>query len=134
RQHPLGEVCSYEHHPEAGKTTDMGWEIYPEGLYEVVKSFSRYELPIMITENGLATTDDALRRSYIKGHLSQLLRAINEGANVSGYLHWSLLDNFEWVHGYSKRFGLIEVDYSSQKRTIRDSAKYYSDIIRTGKI
>ena len=134
RKHPLGEVCSYEHHPEAGKTTDMGWEIYPEGLYEVVKSFSRYGLPIMITENGLATTDDALRRSYINGHLTQLLRAINEGAPVTGYLHWSLLDNFEWAHGYSKRFGLIAVDFASQQRTIRDSARYYSEIIRTGRI
>jgi len=134
RKHPLGEVCSLEHHKNAGRTTDMGWEIYPEGLYEVVKNFCRYRLPIIITENGLATTDDSLRQRYIKDHLTQLLRAITDGAPVVGYLHWSLLDNFEWADGYGKRFGLINVDYNTQERTVRDSARYYADVIRTGMV
>ena len=129
-KHPLGEVCSLEHHKDTGKTTDMGWEIYPRGIYEVAKSFSRYKLPIMITENGLATTDEALRQSYIMTHLNWLLKAIDGGAPVVGYLHWSLLDNFEWDKGYTKRFGLVHVDYKTQQRTIKDSARYYASIIK----
>jgi len=126
----LGEVCSLEHHPTAGKTTDMGWEIYPKGLYELVKSFSRYKLPLMITENGIATVDDSLRQTFIEQHLDYLFRAIKEGAPVIGYLHWSLLDNFEWAEGYTKRFGLVHVDYKTQKRTAKKSARYYASIIK----
>ena len=131
---PLGEVCSLEHHPDAGPTTDMGWEVYPEGMYEVVKKFCHYRLPIMITENGIGTTDDSRRTDYIREHLRQLLRAMDEGAPVKGYLHWSLLDNFEWAEGYSKRFGLVGVDFNTQERTIKDSARYYESVIRSGKI
>jgi len=131
---PLGDVCSLEHHDTAGGITDMGWDIYPKGLYEVLTSFSRYRLPVIITENGLATNDDSLRRRYIKDHLFQLLRAINNGVPVIGYLHWSLLDNFEWAEGYTKRFGLIHVDYKTQKRTVRDSARYYASVIRGAKL
>jgi len=130
----VGEVCSPEHHPNAGPVTDMGWEIYPEGLYEILKDMNSYHKPMIITENGLATKDDALRCTYIKGHLSQVLKAIQHGFPVKGYLHWSLLDNFEWAEGYSKRFGLIEVDYLSQKRTIHPSAEYYSSVIRSKRI
>ncbi len=133
-KNPFGEVCSLEHHTDAGPTTDMGWEIYPEGLYEVVKNFERYDLPILITENGLATTDDSIRQRYIRDHLRQLLRAVKQGSPVIGYLHWSLLDNFEWDSGYTKHFGLLGVDYTSQKRIIRDSAKYYAEIIKTGTV
>jgi len=133
-ENPLGEVCSLEHHSDSGETTDMEWEIYPKGLYELVKSFRRYHVPIFITENGLATDDDTLRQRFIKEHLAQLLKAIKEGAPVMGYLHWSLLDNFEWDKGYSKRFGLVHVDYGTQKRTIRDSARYYASVIETGKV
>ncbi|MFC1480050.1 glycoside hydrolase family 1 protein [Candidatus Omnitrophota bacterium] len=133
-KNPLGEVCSLGHHADAGETTDMGWEIYPEGLYEVVKSFSRYQLPIFITENGIATNDDTIRQRYLKDHLTQLLRAIKQGSPVIGYLHWSLMDNFEWAEGYSKRFGLVHVDFGSQKRTIRNSARYYASVIQTGKV
>ncbi len=132
-KNPLGVICSLDHHAHAGKMTDMNWEIYPEGIYEVVKSFARWRLPIMITENGLATTSDALRKDYIKRHLLELLRAINEGLPVIGYLHWSLLDNFEWSDGYSKRFGLVRVDYPTQKRTITDAARYYAQVIESGK-
>lgn len=132
-KNPLGDVCSLEHHPESGATTDMGWEIYPEGLYEIVKSFSRYRLPLIITENGIATKKDTVRKLYIKNHLTQLLRAMDEGAPVTGYLHWSLLDNFEWDDAFTKRFGLVEVDYKTQKRTVRNSAKYYKSVIESGK-
>jgi beta-glucosidase len=131
-KNPFGEVCSTDHHPGAGPLTDMGWEIYPEGLYEVAKSFMKYRLPLFITENGIATIDDNMRTDYIRGHLRALLKAINEGAPIKGYLHWSLLDNFEWDSGYSRKFGLVGVDFPSQKRTIRDSARYLSRVISSG--
>jgi beta-glucosidase len=133
KDNPMGEVYP----PELLKTggiTDMGWEIYPKGIYEVVKSFCRYRKPIMITENGMATTDDSVRTKFIKDHLKYLLKAINEGAPVTGYIHWSLLDNFEWSEGYGKRFGLVGVDYSSQKRTVKDSARYLASVIKTRRI
>lgn len=132
--HPLGEVVSPP--PRAGKReiTDMGWEVYPEGLYEVIKAFAKYRLPMMITENGIGTLNDDRRKNYIKEHLTAVLKALNEGFHVNGYLHWSLLDNFEWDSGYSKKFGLVEVDFSTQQRTIRPSARYYSKIIRSGRI
>ena len=129
-KHFLGEVCSLDHHPDAGKITDMGWEIYPKGLYELIRSFSRYKLPLMITENGIATEDDSLRQTFIKQHLDQLSRAMEEGSPVIGYLHWSLLDNFEWAEGYTKRFGLVHVDHKTQKRTVKPSARYYASIIQ----
>ncbi|MFH1664940.1 MAG: glycoside hydrolase family 1 protein [Candidatus Omnitrophota bacterium] len=132
-KNPAGEVCSEEHHKTPGGITDMGWEIYPRGLYEVIKSLSVYRLPLIITENGLATKDDTVRQRFIKEHLAQVSRAIRHGCPVTGYLHWSLLDNFEWAEGYSKRFGLIEVDFKTQKRTVRDSAKYYAAVIKSRK-
>jgi len=133
-KNPFGWVCSRAHHMDAGRRTGMGWEVYPPGIYEVVKGFTRYGLPIIISENGLSTDDDSFRRDYIKQHLLQLLRAIKEGVPVQGYLHWSLLDNFEWDSGYSQRFGLVHVDFETQKRTIKDSARYYAEIIRSGRV
>lgn len=132
-KNPVGEVCDIKHHPEAGSITDMGWEIYPEGLYELARSFSRFRLPIIIAENGIATKKDTVRELYIRNHLTQLLKAINKGAPVEGYLHWSLLDNFEWDAAYTKKFGLVDVDLKTQKRTVRDSARYYARVIKTGK-
>ena len=134
KEYLIGEICGYEHHKETGPLSNMGWEIYPEGLYEVVKDFSHYDLPIMITENGTSVSDDSIRRKFIQDHLVQLLRAINEGSPVTGYLYWSLMDNFEWAHGYSQRFGLVEVDFKTQARSIRDSARYYASVISSGKI
>ncbi len=133
-EHPFGEVCSLDHHKNAGKTTDMGWEIYPKGISEIVKNFSCYKLPILISENGLATTNDSLRKDFIKDHLEQILRLLSQGAPIIGYLHWSLLDNFEWSDGYRPRFGLVHVDYETQERKIKDSAQYLAEIIHSGKV
>jgi beta-glucosidase len=132
--YPLGDVCDLAHHKNTGPTTDMGWEVYPEGLYEVIKNFSRYNLPIMVTENGIGTTDDRFREKYLKSHLIQLSRALKSGVNVIGYLHWSLMDNYEWADGYAKRFGLIGINYDTQERTVRDSARYYAQVIRSGRV
>jgi beta-glucosidase len=117
---PLGESLP---------VTDVGWAIYPEGLHKVVhRAWRRYQLPIYITENGLADHADVIRKVFIRDHLRCLLDAIDEGADVRGYFHWSLIDNFEWREGFRPRFGLIEVDYATQKRTVRDSARYYERI------
>lgn len=117
-----------------GVTTDMGWEIYPEGIYHVLKDLKKYDKPIFITENGLADAQDQHRKEFIKNHLRWIHKAIEEDVNVKGYFHWSLMDNFEWADGYEPRFGLIEVDYDTLGRTIRDSARYYAQIAKTNQI
>jgi beta-glucosidase len=111
--------------------TDMGWRIAPQGLYEVVRQcWERYGRPMLVTENGLADATDAQRGRFIIDHLAWLHRAIEEGADVRGYLHWSLLDNFEWAFGYGPRFGLVEVDYETFERRPRPSAGLFSEIVR----
>ena len=112
-------------------TTDMGWEIDAEGLYHVLTGLTQYGKPIYVTENGLADEKDEKRKGFIKTHLLAMRHAISDGADARGYLHWSLLDNFEWGFGYKPRFGLIAVDYATQKRTVRESGKWYSEVCRT---
>ena len=107
--------------------TDLGWAIYPEGLHNVTRrTWHRYRLPLYITENGIADRADMQRKVFIHDHLRCLHEAIEEGADVRGYFHWSLVDNFEWREGFRPRFGLIEVDYATQHRRVRDSARYYA--------
>ena len=115
-------------------TSDLGWEIHPEGMYWVLKWLKKYNLPIFITENGLADKEDKLRKNFIKDHLVWVHKAIKEGVDVRGYFHWSLMDNFEWDKGFWPRFGLIEIDYKTQKRIVRKSAYYYSEISKNNKI
>lgn len=111
--------------------SDLGWEIYPKGLYDSINVAASYGYPVYITENGIADAKDAKRKSYICDHLREVAQAIEDGIDVRGYLHWSLMDNFEWVDGFKPRFGLIEIDYSTQERIIRPSARALADIIRT---
>ena len=108
--------------------TDMGWEIYPEGIYEVIKNFSRFDKPIYIMENGLADEKDEKREQFIKDHLAYIHKAITDGYDVRGYFHWSLLDNFEWAEGHTAKFGLYRVDRATFARTPQPSAKEYSRI------
>ncbi|MFP5390896.1 MAG: family 1 glycosylhydrolase, partial [Gammaproteobacteria bacterium] len=125
--------------PAALGTTDMGWEIYPQGLPELlVKLKGQYELPpIYITENGMANPDtvvenavhDQKRIDFVKLHLDALKEAMDAGVDVRGYFLWSLLDNFEWNSGYAKRFGIVHVDYATQKRTPKDSAHWYREFV-----
>jgi beta-glucosidase len=111
--------------------SDMGWAIYPEGLAKVVRrAWRRYGIPLYVTENGIADRGDVLRKAFIHDHLRALHGAISEGADVRGYFHWALLDNFEWREGFGPRFGLIAVDYATQERHVRDSARYYESICR----
>ncbi len=112
--------------------SDIGWEVHPPSIYHCLKELKKYNLPIYITENGIADARDKYRKKIIHGYLENVLKAIDEGVNVQGYFYWSLLDNFEWAEGFKMRFGLIEIDYKTQKRTIRESARYYAEVCRTG--
>jgi len=120
--------------------TEMGWEIDPDGLRQLlVRLHTEYPgTPLVITENGAAFDDtvaedgsvpDENRRSYLEQHLGAAHAAIAEGVDLRGYLAWSLLDNFEWAYGYSKRFGLVRVDYDTQERTPKASARWYASMI-----
>jgi len=113
------------------RKTDLNWEVYPKGLYVTINELkNRYKSPIIITENGVADKNDKLREDTIKESLYWIFKAKEEGANVFGYLHWSLTDNFEWDSGFAPRFGLISVDYENNfLRTIRPSALVYRDLI-----
>jgi beta-glucosidase len=123
-----------------GPRTDIGWEVYPKGLYEIVMRITKdYNCPdIEITENGCAYDDgpgrdgvihDERRIDFHRGYLAELARAIRDGASVRGYYAWSLLDNFEWAEGYSPRFGLVYVDFATQKRTLKESGRWYSKVV-----
>ena len=134
-----------EYLPPERPQTVMGWLVEPDGLYEILTRMHRETrgLPLYITENGCAADDyvnsdgaidDAERVDYIHGHLDAALRAIEEGVDVAGYFHWSLLDNFEWAWGYRRRFGLFYVDYPSQRRLPKRSAAFYAGIVRSGEL
>ncbi len=128
----MGDERISENRP--GRKNSLGWEIYPQGLHTLIKAFSRYRLPILISENGICTDDDTERSEFIIDHLKAVARAMSEGGHVIGYLYWSLLDNYEWADEFAPRFGLIEVDYATQERKIRGSARKFGEIIRSGKL
>lgn len=109
--------------------TDLGWDIYPEGIYRVVKRYySKYKIPVYITENGLSDKDDTRRPKFIVNHLAYLAKAMDEGARVDRYYHWSLMDNFEWLYGEKGYFGLYNCNFRTQGRTARKSAELYAQI------
>lgn len=111
--------------------TDMGWDIYPEGIYQVCKKYyKKYKLPIYITENGISDRYDNRRPKFIIDHLSYIAKAIKEGIPVKRYYHWTLMDNFEWLEGQTANFGLYHCDFDTQKRTARKSASVYADICK----
>lgn len=114
--------------------TDLNWEIFPHGIYRIIKKLKEYNLPIYVTENGLADADDSKREDFIFHHLWEIRQAIADGADVRGYFHWSLLDNFEWDKGFWPRFGLVEVDYKTMERKIRKSAWKYAKICRSNSL
>ena len=120
--------------------TAMGWEVYPRGLYDLLARLKRdYDPPaIYITENGAAFDDtvgpdgavrDPRRVAYLEGHVEQVVRAVADGVPVKGYFAWSLLDNWEWAEGYTKRFGIVYVDYATQTRIVKDSGRWYQRLI-----
>ena len=127
----FGKECLEAHHPDRGVASDMGWEMHPRGLLAVLRKFSRLGRPLMITENGVATTDEAMRTAFLRGHLAALGEAVRLGIDVTGYLHWSLIDNFEWALGTGPRFGLAAVDFHTQARVLRPSAEVYARVCRS---
>ncbi|RKY35169.1 MAG: glycoside hydrolase family 1 protein [Candidatus Omnitrophota bacterium] len=125
----LGEECDCSEHSKNFKKNSLGWKIYPKGIFEILQKLKKYNLPLIITENGICTDDDKLRSAYIEAHVKQIVKAIKTGINVKGYFYWSLIDNFEWHEGFAPRFGLIKVDYQTFKRYIRPSAFLLSKLI-----
>jgi beta-glucosidase len=115
-----------------GPKTDIGWEYYPQGMVRALKSAWRYRIPILVTENGVADQEDRLRPWFLRGEVAAVREARREGIDVIGYLHWSLTDNFEWAEGQAMRFGLVDVNYSSLKKTPRPSFDVYRELIETG--
>jgi beta-glucosidase len=132
--------------PERLPRTSMGWLIEPDGLYDTLRTLSAETspgLPLYITENGCAAedyvnpdgrVDDIERVEYLRGHLDAAWRALRDGVNIAGYFHWSLLDNFEWAWGYQKRFGLVFVEFETQRRIPKRSAQVYGEVARANEL
>ena len=118
----FGDTKTYE-------KTDMGWDIYPEGLCDALLMLKRYGLPLWVSEAGVADATDRIRADYMKRLIRCIHVALEKGADVRGYMYWSLLDNYEWAHGFDKRFGLVEIDFETLERKIRPSAYVYKQII-----
>lgn len=121
--------------------TSMNWEVYPESIYQMLKKFSLYDgiKKLIVTENGAAFKDhvingevhDIQRKEYLQKYIAEVLRAKHEGINVQGYFAWSFTDNFEWAEGFLPRFGLVYINYETQKRIIKDSGKWYRSFLKT---
>ncbi len=126
----LGRACKAAHHQHQGSNSDIGWEIYPRGLKAVLARFAGFGLPMFVTENGIATDNDELRCAFLQDHVRVLSDAVAEGIPVIGYLHWSLMDNFEWDLGTKAKFGLAAVDYRTQARRPRHSAELFARLCR----
>src|SRR3954468_16536452 len=124
--------------------TEAGTEITPDAFTDLlVRLRDDYGVPILITENGAVFADgpdgdgrvrDERRVAYVHDHLAAVHRALEQGVDVRGYCYWSLLDNFEWALGYAQRFGLVHVDYETQRRTVKDSGRYYAGVARTNEV
>lgn len=143
RDDPTGDLCGVSRiRQSAAQHTAMDWEVFPEGLASVLLWVQRRygDRPLYVTENGAAFDDppivrgripDYQRVDYLRRHLLAARSAISQGVNLRGYFVWSLLDNFEWTHGYAKRFGIVGVDFPTQRRVLKESAKFYADVIRS---
>ncbi len=133
RLNPLTSQWGFQYNDNA-VVSDLGWELYPQGLLPLLLSLSGYRKPIYILEHGLADAADKHRGWYTRESLKYIALAIERGVDVRGYLHWSLLDNFEWNLGFWPRFGLVEVDYKTLERKIRPSAWEYKRIVEANAI
>ncbi|MGH7441476.1 MAG: glycoside hydrolase family 1 protein, partial [bacterium] len=132
--------------PQAPRQDMPGWEVFAPGIRsQLLRYHQRYGLPIYVTENGMGLHDgpeeepdadgrvhDVRRVDFLKRHLAEIRRAMDQGADVRGYFHWSLMDNFEWAFGYTLRFGLVRVNGKTYQRTPKDSALWYRDFIKAG--
>jgi beta-glucosidase len=116
------------------KKTDMDWNFAPGHIYDALMRLARYQKPLFVSEAGLADHDDSDRAEYITKQVSGVWQAIQDGVDVRGHMYWSLMDNYEWALGFEKQFGLIEINYQTQERTIRPSAYVYKEIIENNGI
>jgi len=115
--------------------SDLGWEVYPEGIYNSIKAASSYGKPVYIIENGIADSKDILRPYFIASHIAYIERAVEAGFNVDGYFHWALTDNYEWAMGFRMRFGLYAVDMITKERIPREeSVRVYREIVENNGI
>jgi len=121
--------------PDDKEITQLGYGIYPKGLYEnIMRVKEIYNGPIYVSENGIGALDDELRQRFILRHLIEVHRSIQKGADVQGYFYWSTMDNWEWAEGFEPRFGLIGIDYKTQERQVRESARMFGEIAKQNKI
>jgi beta-glucosidase len=136
-----GKIVPAEKRQSGNPITEMKWEVYPEGIYHLLKKFAAYPQikRIIVTENGAAYPDqveagrvnDAARVEFLENYLAQVLRARRDGVPVEGYFVWTLLDNFEWAEGYHPRFGLVHVDFATLQRTVKDSGWWFSQLLKS---
>ena len=130
-----GRACDLDHHAhEVRERSLMGWDVHPPSFAQTLLRLAPLRLPILVTENGTWMAEDAQRWSYLVRHVQAMATALQAGARIIGYCYWSLLDNFEWADGYAPRFGLIEMDYATQQRRVRESAGRYAKICRTNRV
>lgn len=128
------DVTAYtKKYAKTNDVSDTGWEIFPEGIFNVLTDMAD-DLPIYITECGIAATNDDRRIRFLMQYLQEVYKAIEAGVKVKGFFYWSLIDNFEWHRGFEPKFGLVEVDYKTQERKIKPSALVYADIIKNNGI
>lgn len=128
----LGDECSLNHHIE--RKNSLGWNVYPHGLSMLMYSLKKYDRPLLITENGTAEDKENRYEEFLLRHITEVGKAITAGVKVSGYLWWSLLDNFEWDRGYNHRFGLLKVNFNTFEREIRKFAFTYKKICSANSI
>ncbi|MDF1585693.1 family 1 glycosylhydrolase [Marinimicrococcus flavescens] len=130
----FGRDCLDDHHGTGRRFAVTGAEIHAPGLLQVLESYASLGLPMMITENGLATDDEALRAVCLREHLEALGQAVARGLDVRGYLHWTLMDNFEWALGTTVRFGLAANDFATQARTPRPAMTLLAEVARANAV
>ena len=128
----VGQESDYK--PKGQRQNYLGWNVYSQGFYKLLKKLKRYDLPIIITENGTAESQDSFYEDFLINHLKNLARAIKDGVDIRGYMWWSLMDNFEWDKGFGPRFGLTEIDYSTFERKLKPFAYTYGKICKNRKI
>jgi beta-glucosidase len=130
----LGRACRLPHHRDQGPRSATGWEVYPPGFTVVLEKFARFGVPLLVTENGVATDDETIRRDFLQQHLESLAQALEKGVPIMGYLYWTLMDNFEWTLGTNARFGLAAVDFHTQQRLPRSFAKTFERMCRENRL
>lgn len=139
-KHSLDEIgLNYYRHTMFGDNkdylrTDMDWKVYPSGIYGALKTLKKFNLPILISEAGVADDDDDMRAQYIQVQIAAIEKALDDGVVVVGHMYWSLIDNYEWALGINKKFGLVEIDYETLERKIRPSAWKYKELIEANSV